>query len=1193
MQTTKYHRGARMVRRDRNIKRKLVDIFLLACICGLTVGLMSCAGVTSAGSSGGGGNPGTGTAPVISGVSTGNLTATSAGITWTTDIASSSQVNYGTTAAYGQSSAMNSSMVTSHSTTLSSLTASTLYHYQVISRDTGGNQTASADFTFTTTAASAPVISAVTSGSITSTGATITWTTDVGATSQVNYGTTTAYGQSSALNSSLVTSHSVALSGLTASTLYHFQVVSKDTNGTPATSSDFTFTTTASTTPPTISAVTAGSITSSGATITWTTDVGATSQVNYGTTTAYGQSSALNSSLVTSHSVALSGLTASTLYHYQVVSKNSNGNQATSGDFTFTTASSTPPVISAVTATAITVTGATITWTTNVGATSQVNYGPTTGYGKSSALNSTLVTSHSVALSGLAPSTLIHFQVVSKDGNGNQATSGDSTLTTLADTIAPSVPQGLAATAASSTQINLTWTASTDDVAVTGYNILRGGSQVGTSKVPSYSDTGLTASTSYTYTVAAFDAAGNTSAPSASASATTLTQGSGGGTCAGGMPCTLGWYSIPNTSLSSLCPNYSDIQGTTGCAAVTNAWGSALVDTRRNRLILHGGGHVDYRGNEIYAIDFNNLTSGNPTRVLVKDASHGSAISNIGSCPEAFTDGTPNSRHDYNGLWYLPVQDQYWLYGAGLADCGNFSDGQWAYSPASGTWTKLSNSTHPNSGNNGSTGQFAYDSVTDSIYDVEANTGIFWQYTIATNAWTQLATITGCNTDNGTSAIDPVHRLYLCVGSNEFYEISLNSPYAVTNLSAASGCSSLVGAGAPGFAFDGVQQKFVGYNGGNSVYVYDPVGKTCSTVTYTGGPTTVQGAGTYGRFAYMPGLGGFVYSGSMTTNIYFLRLIDPATAALTDFNNRSTASGVIVYEGFDSAARFAHASNPNTGIYPGSDNSYDIVQDTSVSASGGSSLRFPIKANDGTGNTVRDDNWLQTFCQGGPSTPCTPTVFNSNVTFYVQYRYRVDANYVNTNWELPANGGSSPKISDLAQHSSSCGETEMTTNNRGGTGRVMMYGECGQTLMGTNPAPSTTWNNSSPPYQFQSSGATAGYGCAYNSNSGADVGPFGCYTLPANTWVTFYCKYQLGAVGASTTNILCHVLSPGQQSFQWLNVTGYTLHQDMPGFDAIWFNVYMTNFSSSATNPAANAWLDEVIVSTSPIAAPQAPPVQP
>jgi chitodextrinase len=89
------------------------------------------------------------------------------------------------------------------------------------------------------------------------------------------------------------------------------------------------------------------------------------------------------------------------------------------------------------------------------------------------------------------------------------------------DTQAPSAPTNLSATAVSQSQINLSWTASTDNVGVTGYKIFRGGTQVGTSSTTSYSDTSLSAGTSYTYTVKATDAAGNDSLASSSASATT------------------------------------------------------------------------------------------------------------------------------------------------------------------------------------------------------------------------------------------------------------------------------------------------------------------------------------------------------------------------------------------------------------------------------------------------------------------------------------------------------------------------------------------------------------------------------------------------------------------------------------------------------------------------------------------------
>lgn len=94
--------------------------------------------------------------------------------------------------------------------------------------------------------------------------------------------------------------------------------------------------------PPVISNVLSSNITSSSATITWTTDETSNSVVEYGLTTAYGSTQS-DATMVASHSVNLAGLTASTLYHYRVKSSDAAGNTATSGDFTFTTTSTPPP----------------------------------------------------------------------------------------------------------------------------------------------------------------------------------------------------------------------------------------------------------------------------------------------------------------------------------------------------------------------------------------------------------------------------------------------------------------------------------------------------------------------------------------------------------------------------------------------------------------------------------------------------------------------------------------------------------------------------------------------------------------------------------------------------------------------------------------------------------------------------------
>lgn len=138
-------------------------------------------------------------------------------------------------------------------------------------------------------------------------------------------------------------------------------------------------------------------------------------------------------------------------------------------------------------------------------------------------LVATLGSATSYSDTGLTASTTHAYTVAACDAAGNcSAQSSTASATTAAptasDTAAPSVPSGLVAALVSATQINLSWTASTDNVGVTGYRIYRDGSLIATvGTVTAYADTTAAAS-SHSYTVAACDAAGNCSAQSVAAS---------------------------------------------------------------------------------------------------------------------------------------------------------------------------------------------------------------------------------------------------------------------------------------------------------------------------------------------------------------------------------------------------------------------------------------------------------------------------------------------------------------------------------------------------------------------------------------------------------------------------------------------------------------------------------------------------
>lgn len=175
------------------------------------------------------------------------------------------------------------------------------------------------------------------------------------------------------------------------------------------------------------------------------------------------------------------------------------------------------PAISSVSAGSINQNGGSISWNTDEPSTSQIEYGTTTAYGSTTSLNSTLTTTHSQVVSGLDQDTTYHYRVRSADAAGNVGISGDYTFHTqpAVDTTAPSSPSGVTVQALSPTSVKITWQASTDNVGVASYTVLRNDSPIATVNALTFTDINLAAGQTYVYTVVASDAAGNTSAVSA------------------------------------------------------------------------------------------------------------------------------------------------------------------------------------------------------------------------------------------------------------------------------------------------------------------------------------------------------------------------------------------------------------------------------------------------------------------------------------------------------------------------------------------------------------------------------------------------------------------------------------------------------------------------------------------------------
>ena len=339
-----------------------------------------------------------------------------------------------------------------------------------------------------------------------------------------------------------------------------------------------------------------------------------------------------------------------------------------------------------------------------------------------------------------------------------------------------------------------------------------------------------------------------------------------------------GWTSVPNSALQSVCPPSTVGYEFPGfCRYVVSAWNSAIADTKRGRLVIWGGGHADYFGNEVYAFDLNSL------RMLrLNDPS---PINTSGKCVETLSDGAPNSRHTYGSLAYLASVDRLFAFGGSLNSCGFFSNATWTLDLQALKWKKMDPPGDAPSALPGVVADYDANSRLVFLHDTAA----FWQYDYDSNRYRKLAA--SAINYRMSATIDPKRRIFLVFGAAgssggglKAISIAPGSDHSIKDWSgsAASTCGPLVGASYPGLAYDPMIDRIVGWpNFGDTIYIFNPDTKSCTTQTFSGGPpdSSHQGSthttnGTYGRFRYFPEKGVFVVVNEASNNTYILRLDD-------------------------------------------------------------------------------------------------------------------------------------------------------------------------------------------------------------------------------------------------------------------------------------------------------------------------------
>lgn len=335
------------------------------------------------------------------------------------------------------------------------------------------------------------------------------------------------------------------------------------------------------------------------------------------------------------------------------------------------------------------------------------------------------------------------------------------------------------------------------------------------------------------------------------------------------IPTSLGWYQIPNTAYQNVCPPASQwpvIQGVSGCMSVTVQWGGGTFDSQRNRLVFFGGGHNQYHGNEVYALELNTLTMkrlNDPTN---------DAPTVCSPQPRKLSDGKPTSRHMYNQMAYIPTTDKVVTFGGAGDPCGSMHSDSWLLNMSTLAWTDLGDWSNvvfqPNYGHG-------------LVYDPNRNLVWMHDYTQlysfdpATSTWSRQGPSTSScptNCEELNWEIDPKRSLYIGIGAGMIlaYDIRTGSSYARQTWTT-TGDTTCVGSWRPGLAYDSVQDRLVCWPGGDTVYLLNLDTKVWTPVTYSGGATKLS-TGIYGRFRYSKTSNLFVTCNDWTANCYTLRL---------------------------------------------------------------------------------------------------------------------------------------------------------------------------------------------------------------------------------------------------------------------------------------------------------------------------------
>ena len=385
-------------------------------------------------------------ATLTSGPTVTAITTKQATISWVTDRTSDSKIQYGEGSGdFFDEEPSNSDQLTDHTITLTNLSPGTRYYFQAKWTDEDGNTGTSEETTFETEPA--PTVSDPKAIAVNLTTATIRYTVTGASKVRIYYGETQTFGATMEISTSTVEStYNTILEDLKDGTKYFYKINGFDSEGAEYEGSALTFETLPR---PKISEVKIQQVRGTAqptVLISWVTNTETSSIVTYFPTSDPSQTrDEVNVDFVLGeHRILIRGLQPETPYSLIVKGRDKNGNEALSDTQRLTTATDTrAPAISDLVVEGTDIpnpNGGTeasssqlvISWTTDEPATSQIEYGEGTGtsYPQRSQEDKSMVTNHAVVISGLVPSRVYHFRVISRDKANNPGISVDTVTIT-------------------------------------------------------------------------------------------------------------------------------------------------------------------------------------------------------------------------------------------------------------------------------------------------------------------------------------------------------------------------------------------------------------------------------------------------------------------------------------------------------------------------------------------------------------------------------------------------------------------------------------------------------------------------------------------------------------------------------------------------------------------------------------------